>query len=402
MTTPWALLSGERITRGRVVVPGVGVWFAEIEMEGAPAISGSATLALGELRLTGTIDATRSGSNAQVGRFVLVGGGGGWSRELEARGYHSDSGVRASTVAEAAAREAGETLGRVEVASAFLGADYVRSRGPASVTLADVAAGVPWWVDFYGETHIATRDEEQADPDTYEVLEVDPAQRLVTLAVDDLRDIGIGSILSERLDTPLTIRSYEIEIEGGSWTVRAWCGAPSTSASRLARALTRFVDRVRADRLLGVWTYQVVRQNVDGRLEVQPVERSAGLPDIGPVSVWPGIAGASCEVAAGAQLLVEFIDGDRRKPIVRGFAPKGGSGHVPTTLTLDASGANASVVLGAGATKKLAYAEDVAQAFSQVQATINAFVPGSGGASFPTPFVAPTAAALGTSKTVAS
>ncbi|MBN8609645.1 MAG: hypothetical protein J0L92_03625 [Deltaproteobacteria bacterium] len=402
MTLPWALLSGERITRGRVSVPGIGVWSAEIEMEGAPSISGSATLALGDLRLTGTIDESRSGSNAMVRRVVLVGGGGGWSKVLPARSYHSDAGVRASTVAQDAAREAGETLGTVRAGSDMLGSDYVRSRGPASVTIADIAAGVPWFVDFDGVTHVMAREEEQADVDAYEVLEVDPAERLVTLAVDDLTQVGVGSILTERLDAPLTIRAMEIEIEGGSWTVRAWCGAASTSASRLARALTRFVDRVRSDRLLGVWSYQVVRQNVDGRLEVQPVERSAGLPDIGPVSVWPGIAGASCEVAAGAQILVEFIDGDRRKPIVRGFAPKGGSGHIPSKLVLDASGASASLLLGAGATKKLAYAEDVAQAFSQVQATINAFVPGSGGASFPTPFVAPTASAIGTSKVVGS
>lgn len=402
MTVPWATLGGARLRSARVHVPGVGVWYAEIELEGGDVPTGRQTLALGDLRLAGTVDTTRSGANASVASCVLVAGAGGWSRELAPRSYHSDAGLRISTIAGDAAREAGETLGAVRVPSDALGADYVRSRAPASVTIADVAAGVPWWVDFDGVTRIEARAEAAADPGTYEVIEVDVAERLVTLAVDDLTRVGIGSVLSERLDEPLTVRAFEVEIEAaGTVQVRAWCGTPAASGSRLARALRSFVDHASSHRLLGVWAYEVVRQNVDGRLEVQSVERSAGLPDLGPVRVWPGIAGASCTVGAGAQVLVEFIDGDRRRPFVRGFAPVGGSGHVPEEVVLDASGSSASVVLGAGATKTLAYATDVAQAFQAVQTTLNAFIPGSGGASFPTPFVAPSASALGTSKVVA-
>lgn len=401
MTTPWGLLGGERITRGRLSVPGVGVWSAVLEMEGAPELSGSVTLALGDLRLSGTIAPDRSGTDALVARYLLVGGAGGWSSVLPPKGYHSDSGVRASTVAEDAAREAGETLGRVEVAAPFLGVDYVRSRGPAAVTLSDVAGGVAWYVDLDGTTHIAARPEVEAERGSYEVLDVDPAERLVTLAVDDLTRFGIGSVLSERLDSRLTVRSYEVEIEAGSWTVRAWCGAPSTSSSRLARTLRSFVQRVASDRLYGVYEYRVVRQGTDGRLEVRPVESGSGLPDLGPIDVYPGVAGASAEVSEGTTILVEFISGDRRRPIVRGLAPRGGSGHAATKLVLDVSGASSSILLGASASKKLAYAEDVASALSQVQATFDAFIPGSGGAEFPTPFVAPSAASIGTSKTVA-
>lgn len=380
MTAPWATLGGERIRRGRVHVPGVGVWLAEIEMEGAPDMSGAQTLALGALRLVGTIDHTSSGTNAQVARYTLVGGGGGWSRVLSARSYHSDAGVRASTVAQDAAREAGETLAEVRPASELVGSDYVRSRGPASVTLADVAAGVPWWVDYEGRTHVAPRPDVEADADAYEVLEVDPAERLVVLAVDDLTRVGIGSVLRERLEEPLTVREMEIEIDdGGSVRVRAWCGAPSTSSSRLASALRGIVDRVRADRLLGVWSYQVVRQNTDGRLELRAVERGAGLPDLGPVSVWPGVAGASSELAPGAEVLVEFLDGDRRRPIVRGHAPRGGSGHVPTKLTLDASGPSASLLLGAAATKSVAFAAEVRAELAKIQAALAAAVAPSGG-----------------------
>lgn len=340
MTRPWATLGGERLTTGRVYVPGVGVWYAEVEMEGAPSLSGRQTLVLGNLQLVGTIDETESGTSEMVAGYRLVGGGGGWSRVLPARSYHSDSGVRASTVAEDAAREAGETLGTFSPGSTMVGADYVRGSAPGNVTLADVAGGVPWWLDFDGVTHVEARSEIEAERGTYEVQTVAPEKRLVTLAVDDLTRVGIGSILTERLDAPMVIRSMEIEIDGsGSVRVHAWCGAPSTSESLGPRSLRSIFEHIASDRLLGVWTYQVVRQGTDGRLELQPVERSAGLPDIGPVAVWPGIAGASAEVRPGTQVLVEFLNGDRRKPLVRGFVQKGGENHEPLALVLAAQNA---------------------------------------------------------------
>lgn len=382
MTLPFATLGGERVVRGRVHVPGVGVWHADLEMEGEPSLSGRQTLALGDLRLSGTIADPNSGTNAAVAAYQIVAGGGGWSRVLPARSYHNDAGVRASTVVEDAAREAGETLGSTP--TEMVGADYVRSRGPASVTIADIAAGVPWWVDFEGTTRIGERAETDAESDAYEVLEVDAAQRTVTLAVDDLTRVGIGSILRERLDAPLVVRSMEIEIDdAGSVRVRAWCGAASTSGSRFARRLRRFVDHVRSDRLLGVWVYQVVRQNTDGRLELRPVEASIGLPDVGPVKAWPGIAGASCTVAGGAEVLVEFVNGDRRRPIVRGFAPKDGSGHVPTELVLASSG---TVKLAdAGADDGVAKSSACNERFDAIADALDAFcglvpVPNDGGA----------------------
>src|SRR5690606_1122690 len=131
MTTPFATLEGQRCTAVRVYVPGIGVWFADIELEEAPSLSGRATLALGELRLTGTIDADHNGTVALTRRLRLIGGAGGWSTLLPQRSYHSDAGVRARTVAEDVAREAGETLVAFDVPEPNLGIDYARTAGPA-------------------------------------------------------------------------------------------------------------------------------------------------------------------------------------------------------------------------------------------------------------------------------
>src|SRR5690606_38661683 len=91
-----------------------------------------------------------------------------------------------------------------------LGIDYARTAGPAAMTLADVAGTASWWVDFEGQTRVGTRVPTEASPGTYEVLDVVPDERLVTLACDDLREIGIGTILSERLDAPMTVREMVV------------------------------------------------------------------------------------------------------------------------------------------------------------------------------------------------
>jgi hypothetical protein len=59
-----------------------------------------------------------------------------------------------------------------------------------------------------------------------------------------------------------------------------------------------------------------------------------GLPDLLPLSVWPGIAGAHAELAPGAEVLVGFIEGDRTQPVVLAFAGREGPGFVPVRLTL--------------------------------------------------------------------
>jgi hypothetical protein len=75
-------------------------------------------------------------------------------------------------------------------------------------------------------------------------------------------------------------------------------------------------------------------------VELQAVRQAAGLPDALPATQIPGIAGAWAKLANGAEVLVEFIEGDPSQPIVTGFTPKGGGGFVPERLTLGATSEN--------------------------------------------------------------
>ena len=52
----------------------------------------------------------------------------------------------------------------------------------------------------------------------------------------------------------------------------------------------------------------------------------------------PGIAGAGSDLAGGALVLVQFINGDPARPVVTHYTPEGGPAAVPTETRLDASG----------------------------------------------------------------
>src|SRR5262249_52787036 len=69
------------------------------------------------------------------------------------------------------------------------------------------------------------------------------------------------------------------------------------------------------------------------------VRKLAGLPDLLPVSILPGMAGLSAVLTPGSIVLVEFIEGDPSLPIVTHFEAKGGAGFLPVSLFLDATGA---------------------------------------------------------------
>lgn len=395
MTAAHVTLGGEPVSTVRLVLPDRGVWWADVELELAPALSGRVALRIGDREWSGTVDAQRSGTHMERGRARLVGGAGGWGTLLDAKHYHSDAGVSARLVIEDAARGAAETVSiETAVGQRSLGIDYVRTAGPASRALADAlrAARATWWVDAEGVTQVAAaRPIVEADPSTYEVLEANPAERTVTLACDDVAAVGVGSRLTTRLDTPVTVRELEVRVDVSAVRLIARGSPPSDGASALLRSL---VENVTNEHVWGIWRYRVTQRSGD-RLELQAVRRDAGLPDVLPISMWPGVAGSHAQVALGAEVLVEFIEGDRTMPVVRAFAGKDGVGHVPDEHTLSVT--NTLRLGGADATSFAAKADAVLDRLSAIVETYNAHThpdPVSGNTGAPSaPMAAPASVA---------
>lgn len=337
MSDVFAAVNGQRLTELRLMVGLSGPWVAECDFEAEPDVSGRVRLEVGALALSGTVDQAANGVFGMRRKARIVGGAGGWARSVEPKAYHNDAGVKARLIAEDAARAVGETLGDIVPRAERVGKDYVRQVGPASRALEDVLGGVPWWVDYEGVTHAGARPSEELSASAYEVLAYDPRERVATLAVDDPGAVRVGSILTKRIERPQAVRSLELRVTPDELRLRAYCGGLEGGYGQATDLLRAIIARVTDAKLFGAYRYRVVRMAGE-RVELQSVRNLVGLPDLLPISMWPGVAGVHAELAPGAEVLVQFLEGDRAQPIVTAFAGKDGAGFVPTQLMLGGAG----------------------------------------------------------------
>lgn len=326
-------VGGKRATQARLFVPHQGPWFVEAELDEPQVPSGPVEIRLADLILSGTVKPRSAGAFAMGASLRVVGGAGGWATLCPPKHYHNDARVRALQVANDAAAAAGETLGTFEPGEATMGVDYVRRAVEASRVLEDAAAGIPWWVDYQGTTNVRLRPAGTVEGAT--VLGYDPRARVLSLAATDLTGIAPGlEVIDERVPEPQTIRDLEVVVSEGSLRVNAWCADGERAGGRLGGLFRALARRATSDRIWGKWRYRVVSMAPDGRVRLQAVSKSAGLPDVLPAPQHAGAAGVHAELAPGAEVWVEFGEGRPTFPIVTGFATKGATGFVPTSLSL--------------------------------------------------------------------
>lgn len=327
--TLFASANGRRVVKADVRF--TREWTADLDFDeaGAP-LTGAVTIVLGGLTLKGTVDAAHAGTFAEGRRVRVLGGAGGWGKELPPRPYHNDAGVRRSLVLQDAAREAGETLELDAASDGRIGSDYDRPAGAASAVFAHAAPGLVWWVDVAGVTHVAAArpTAELAPGADLELLDFDPRTRTATLAGDPAA-IAVGTVLRYpgRLEEPVVVRELVLSLDGESLRIFARDGADLVDTIKaIARA-------VRDEVLLGAYRYRVVGTSVD-RVKLQAVQKGR-WPDVLPASLACGIAGGWADLTPGAIVLVMFEDGSPTAPFVAHYTPKGRPGHVPAIAALD-------------------------------------------------------------------
>ncbi len=335
-------INGHRVTRMVVSVPFSGVWSVEADYDQrlpVDQLEGRVDVQLGPTLLRGTLDPLLTGSFQLSSRCHVHGGAAAWSQQVPARAYHSDAGVRSKLVLDDLAREVGETWGTQVPPLVSLGNDFVRQAGPASRVLLQVLGTTPWWVDYAGVTHAGVRAQAEI-VGQYEILDFDARFKVATIALDDPGAIGIGSVLRARLDEPRVVRELTINVTPDQVRVKAWCPETTTwGANRLLRDLETITREALPELpFLGTYRYRVVLPNPgDHRWVLQAVASGMGLPDISPVSVHPGVAGAVAQLALGSVVLVSFIEGSPSMPYIHAFTPRDQSGYLPVELALDAT-----------------------------------------------------------------
>lgn len=332
MSEHFAAVNGHRVTALRLTVSNAGAWVADLDFEGDPEVEGRVEATIGDtFTLSGTIVARSSGSYGLRRRARIVAGASGWTTDVTPKAYHNDAGVKAQLIAEDAAREVGEEIGSFVPALERVGRDYARQLGVASRVLEDAAGGVPWWVDFDGVTHVGLRPASPLDAKAYTVLAYDPRDRIATLHMDDPSLMQIGSIIAA--DGDQIVRSYEVRVTAEEVRVLAWCAGSGTGTGYLAGLLKSIVERTTDHALHGHYRYRVVRMAGD-RVELQAVRKLAGLPDLLPISMMPGVAGAHALLTPASEVLVAFVEGDRAQPVIVAFSGKDGPGFAPAQLFL--------------------------------------------------------------------
>jgi hypothetical protein len=331
-----ATLNGVTVTRGRLAIPAWGVWYAEVTLDDAATLEGRAELVIADLTMVGTI--LSGGPVEGAARYRVVGGNGGWARELEPRSYANDAGVKASTVLTDAALLATEHLDPATIPPALLklGPAWVRPRARAGRVLEQLAPR-NWYVGADGITRIGQRPTVTLDTPAARI-DPDPSLEVVTLASETLAELVPGAVVDglEAVDVEHTI-SAEYGLRSTLW------GKRDGGSSRRLSALAKLIEELQPDRRFrGLSEYRVVTQDGE-RLNLQPVRVSVGMPDLSRVPVRPGIAGARAEVTLGSRVVVGFLDASPARPVVLGFEAPDGEGHVGPTVALDAD----SVELGA-------------------------------------------------------
>jgi hypothetical protein len=318
----------------RLVTPWTGVWFAEVEVgldDTGIVPSGPCALTIGTSVYLGTVDPRASGAFAKTAKLRILGGGGGWHKNVVPIHLHNPATVLSTAVFTATATEVGEVV--VDTIPKPLGPDYARcgwvpggDPAPASRVFGDA----DWYVTPQGITTVGPRLPVPYNPLTVDILSWDPLTRTAELASDE--PIAPGTILLDplRFDGPITVRDVEQTwAAGGGARATAFCA--DKSGSRLQTALTALVIERAGIPYLKSYLYRVAVQDpTDETLFLQIVDPTTGAPNALPFSMWMGVPGIGAKVLLGTEVIVTFINGDPTKPAVVGFK----SGQYPILLEL--------------------------------------------------------------------
>jgi hypothetical protein len=315
-------LSGHACTAGVLTIPGVGLWYAALDVADEVPLSGAVTLTLLDTTWQGYVIA--GGVVDGRSRYRVVAGAGGWGKDLSSRAYANDAGLTVARLAADAAAEAGEAA-PTGAPSTPLGPHFVRPALPASFVL-NVLAPRAWYARADGVIAFGARAALPAS--SLPVVGRDSAARAVTLA---LTDSAAGLL-------PGTATEYgaaaDVEFDLGAEGLRARLYAAPAAASRRAEALARLLAaHDPGARFRGVYEYRVVTQSGE-RLNLQPVRSRTLLPDLARVPVRAGVPGTKALHSPGSQVLVAFIDGDPSRPAVVGFDDPEQPGWMPLQLEL--------------------------------------------------------------------
>ena len=323
-----ATLNGNRVTAARSYIPGWGLSFHEVDIDGEVTLTGAASLVIADLTIACTV--LSGGPAAGRSFFRLVSGAGGWGKPLKSRSYANDAGVKLSLVLGDLASDTGETFDSTTIdPKATVGNAWVRPADIGARVLEELFPGA-WYVGEDGKTRIGARASATLPGSVTQISQIDLARATVTIASN-----SIAGILPGLQAYGLTVVDVEHEISAAGGLRTTLWGSEGSGLSRRLSAYRAIFDQLDPDRkFAGVSEYRVVTLT-GNRLNLQPVLASTGMPWLQRVSMRPGVPGALGLPALGSRVLVGFVNRDPSRPAVLGFEDGDSSGFVPSAQSLD-------------------------------------------------------------------
>jgi hypothetical protein len=122
------------------------------------------------------------------------------------------------------------------------------------------------------------------------------------------------------LGQPVSSVVYELVEDGSVFRVLFLVDLPAGGIGREHELFKRLVAKVSPPRAFALrHRATIVDQDAEGRVGVRLDDEDAPLLTLAAVPVYFGLPGVTFTASAGAQVLVEFLGGDERRPAVTGF-----------------------------------------------------------------------------------
>lgn len=306
-----------------LVVPRVGAWTADVEVDGdaGPADGAAATLDLDGRVWRGTVVRGAAPYGRWSGR--VVGGAGGLMRDLPAVALANTT-LRA--VLEEALRAAGETIAPTSDALTAAVARWHRTRAPGSTAVAEVAraAGLPWRVLADGTVWVGAETWAALAVADVDVMGREPVVGCTELAGDAALDILPGRTVT--LDgAAVRVGGVTHRLDGVALRTSVLEEREDVAGGRLMAAFEAVVRRItrRLD-FSGSYAATVVQQAAGGgNLDIRPEDPRRPSCQNVPYRTLPGLM---VEIPTGSRVSFTYEDADPRRPIVTLWEPATAAG----------------------------------------------------------------------------
>ena len=317
-------LNGLTCMSAAVHLPSWGAWWADCELDQESSLSGSVSLVLADLTLSGAV--VSGGSWLGRSRYRIVGGAGGWGKSLPPKGYTNEAGVKYSTVLIDAATECGETI--ESPPSGRIGPAFERLSGPASAVL-HILCPQAWYVGEDGVTRFGLRAGSTVST-SIPRGRVDVAAGSIELLSDSIATLLPGAICDGMTAVDVVHRLDSKKLRTTLY------GSAFGPATKRLTAWSKLIEQMRPfERYRGEYEYRVALKAGD-RYDLQAATTRFGLPDLRSVRVRYGVPGVKADLTLGSLVLVSFVNSDPSRPVIVGFDDPESPGFLPQKIEVDA------------------------------------------------------------------